>query len=189
MTVFRRLFLLAAWCHLALIGALHGCRSTDHSEHAPSLPAASALTDAESKAADAASPRPAPAFDCKQQPDRSCCEALTPSCNDCRDQRLRERSAWQNYCVKPGVESGDCAGSPPVSECCAEATAECRDCRAAALTKMLAWKEACSDLEQLPCDRKPGLSLCCASLMPNYSQCRDRNLRLMDAWTQRCSKK
>jgi len=189
LTVFRRLFLLAVLCQLAVTLASVGCRSTDHSEHSPVLPAASALTGVEPAPANSVSPRPAVVFDCKVQPDRACCEALTPSCNDCRDKRLRERSAWQTYCVKQGVGPGDCAGAPPVSECCAEATAECRDCRALALSKMLAWKEACSDLGLLPCDHKPVLSLCCAALMPSCSQCRDRNLRLMDAWTQRCSNK
>ena len=202
---------------------VNGCRSTDHSEQqAASVAGASALTAADptaggSEAVPAKAAVPAegghakidapaalaipgtqpsvPSFDCKQQADGVCCEALTPVCNDCREKHRRHLANWQAACAKSAppvaipAASIDCGGVPPVSECCADATAECRDCRALALTKMLAWKEACSDLEAWPCDRKPVFSECCEALMPSCSQCRDRNLRLAAAWAKRCGPK
>ena len=223
MALFRRMLLLGTLlsCGLGAVGS--GCRSTDHSEQqAASVAGSSALTEAEAtpggselvpeKAvvpaegghakSDAPAARTTPGappsvskFDCKQQPDGLCCEALTPVCNDCREKHRRQLADWQSACAKsapPGAApapSIDCGGVPPVSECCADATAECRDCRALALTKMLAWKEACSDLEAWPCDRKPVFSECCDALMPSCSQCRDRNLRLAAAWAKRCEQK
>src|SRR4051794_20283218 len=78
-----------------LVGA--GCRSTDHHEGDATVKAA----DATAAPAATAPKGQAAGLDCARHPEPAlCCEALTPSCNECRAKVKQEAAAWQAKCVK-----------------------------------------------------------------------------------------
>lgn len=124
--------------------------------------------------------------ECKTKPEPVfCCEAMTPSCNDCRDQAKKAQSAWAKKCLKPAKEPNDCA-SPPIAACCSDATDGCRQCREAAVTTLIDWKERCAAVEAFPCDKAPPVVECCPSAIPSCNGCRSRNQRLQEDWGRRC---
>lgn len=170
---------------LALLLSFSACRSTDHRDEGSQVKQSEAASEKSDAPLPAATPA-APEGECAQKPQPViCCEALTPSCNDCRDRAKKEQAAWAAKCVKATEAPKDCA-SPPVSDCCSDATDACRQCREAAIVTLVDWKDRCAELEAFPCDRKPPQAACCAQAIPSCNGCRDRNRRLMDDWERRC---
>ena len=158
---------------LTLVGA---CRSA---EKAPPKAAeaatepGSALTDAEG-----CQEKPAPAS--------QCCEALTPSCNDCREKATHALADYQARCLGAAPQvPADCSAAPVVT-CCGEDTDTCRQCREEGLAALVAFRERCAVEPEIRCDRKPPVSVCCDALMPSCEACRERNRRVEAEWLRRC---
>jgi hypothetical protein len=114
-----------------------------------------------------------------------CCEAMTPSCNDCRANAKKALADWNAKCKPAAAPKVDCSATP-ISDCCAGDTDECRSCRDAAMTTLVVWKEHCGTIESYPCDKKPPEAECCPSKIPSCEACRDRGRRLQEDWERRC---
>ncbi len=171
---------LLALC-AAFVFVFTACRSTDHTDEGSQV---KSEEGAEAKPGDA---KPAAAAgECANKPEPVvCCEALTPSCNECRDNAKKAKAEWAAKCLKPTEQPKDCA-SPPVSDCSTDSSDSGRQCRDAAITALVDWKERCSALEAFPCDKKPPQADCCTQSIPSCNGCRDRNRRLQDDWDRRC---
>jgi hypothetical protein len=127
----------------------------------------------------APSPGPAP-VDCSREPQRMCCRANTPQCNQCQRDADRERAEWQRLCVGQGAPSHpgpapiDCAQEPQ-RMCCQSQSAQCQKCRQDAAAERAQWAQQCGG-GQAP--GKPGLDcgkepqrMCCQSNTPQCQQC------------------
>lgn len=181
---------MALWLAVGPILALSACKSLlpagvdeEKSSSAPMTPSFG-VKASKTPASNAIADR------CAQPPkDKACCEALTPSCNECRRQVDAEQVEWAALCLRPASALADCKKPPPVIDCCVEATDDCRQCREEALNRLLTWKEACGDADAVPCDKRPGVEMCCQALIPSCAACQERNLRVRQSWEQRCQKK
>lgn len=117
-----------------------------------------------------------------------CCEAMIPSCNECRDKAQRAMAAWREKCGgQGGTDLSKCAQAPTV-ECCMEATSECRSCREKALNEIMAWRERCGITSGIDCNVKPSIEQCCKTGEPSCESCRKRVRRLLDEYAKHCSK-
>ena len=155
--------------------------------------AADAVGDSPAQRAPTAGPskgttRPAPAQDCQTAPNRSCCEALTPACNDCRRLAERERADFLARCLKAAVPPVHCRNAPVAVDCCTGGEKGCSDCRREALNRLLTWKATCANADQWPCDRRPESGACCQADLPSCQSCRERQRRVQASWEARCNK-
>jgi hypothetical protein len=147
----------AAVAVVAATASLPACRSsTDKPAAEPSSDLTSAAEKADSTDKVPAkspfqSPTHAPSgkeIDCKVNPDSAgspCCEALTPTCNECRAKAAKALEAWKAACEKPAARPAECNEKLPSVACCPEATAACNACRSAALNKLLERRARCGE--------------------------------------------
>lgn len=175
-------FILACLIYVVCVS---GCRTSTQHTGARSNEASVQSAEAASAA------KNTPAGSCAQKPSLEvCCEALIPSCNDCRSRNQKAQEAWAKACEGAG-KAGKMAkptkcSAPPVSSCCGEDTEDCRACRVAALESMMAWRHACAEKPAHACEVPPPQTACCEALTPACDACRDRNKRVMQEWQSRC---
>lgn len=160
------------------------CRSADKPEES-SANNKEDLQESYKGGAPANSPNPLCAS--KPQP-VACCEALTPSCNQCRQENEAQQVAWEQACLPEGKAPPKCNSAPDISDCCTEYTEACEQCRLQAAAKLLAWKAACGTYEAHSCDEQPPTSMCCQAMIPSCQQCKERNQRIRTEWEERCLK-
>jgi hypothetical protein len=174
---------------LGMVQAVPACRSADKGtpESAgeltpPSPDVGASLHETEPKTGK-------PVLDCNQPPVmKACCEALTPKCNDCREENRKLQDDWNAKCTKPSLADAPC-GSPPAIECCNEDTNDCRACREKALNELLAWTKKCGTDADVNCAKQPIPVLCCQAMTPSCDACRDRSRRTLEDWHRRCDAK
>ena len=144
-------------------------------------------TKASKKAAKGDGEKDQPSMDCSKKPDiKVCCQALTPTCNECRAKNAKLNEAWESQCLADNAL--DCGKNPEIKGCCNEATEECRACRANAISRLVSYKEKCGSYAAHSCKTKPPLSRCEASYTPSAISCRNRNNRILDEWRTRCNR-
>ena len=119
----------------------------------------------------------------------ACCEALTPTCNECREKNQRSQQSWDTRCLPSAEQELDCQKGPPVIACCSDASDTCRSCRESAFATLMSWKTRCGDLDHVRCDRAPPQSVCCSDGSPACDACRTRHRRALADWQQRCHRK
>jgi hypothetical protein len=154
-------FLGAAAVALVAFGA--GCRSSSDktvAEPEPSsgepvvvaVPSPDPVKPPQTPPAAATSPTTAPkvtstvSFDCEAGPPAIvCCEALTPTCNECRDKGAKALEVWHGRCDKKVELPAECGEKVPSVACCPESSSECNACRAEALNKLLARRAKCGE--------------------------------------------
>ncbi len=167
---------------LGLALASVSCKSSDKEDDEAVLAAAPTADEAGADLKPTAAPvakdpcaaPPAPAI---------CCEAITPSCNECRAKADQELDAWRAKCVKPVDVDKDCKGNPPVASC----NADDADCRARAMNALMDWKTKCQgELDEVSCDKQPPVIMCCQAMIPSCEACKTRAARIVDEWQRRC---
>lgn len=167
------------WLLLALLSStlfVPACKSTDHPDGDEGALKADASALASKDGCAAAPKLPV------------CCEAMTPTCNECRDTNVKTMDAWRVACLKPTETPIDCA-SPPVTACPNDGSSAARDCRQEALNQLMTWRDKCAtEGDAVTCDKKPTVTACCMAMIPSCEACRARNDRTVADWQRRCAK-
>ena len=164
------------------------CRSSDKKEEPSSNNVLKQMGAVDVSAKPSAN-KPKSSAECASRPEpKACCEALTPSCNDCRDDNDKAQKDWESTCLSAEALPPKCEKPPPVSDCCPDYTSECEECRQQAAATLLAWKKACGTYEAHTCEAQPPTSMCCQAMIPSCQQCKDRNRRIREEWNDRCQK-
>jgi hypothetical protein len=145
-----------------------------------------------------ATPAPPAPIDCRQEPQRMCCQAATAGCQQCQREAQAERAQWLQACGKPGAPATpapapiDCRQEPQ-RMCCQGRTAECRTCRREAQRERDQWLQACGG--QAPgtpgtpapvdCSQQPQ-RFCCQAQTAQCQQCRQLAASERAQWVQQC---
>jgi hypothetical protein len=162
------------------------CKSSDK-EETESVVAGSEAGGSKNKSQAGSASKNKAMVDCNKKPDiQTCCQAMTPNCNECRKKNKQTAELWENACLADN--SLDCKQNPPIKGCCNEATDECRTCRDQAIFQLVSYKEKCGSYAAHTCEAKPPLARCEASYTPSAVSCRNRNNRILEEWRGRCAK-
>lgn len=179
---------MSYWLLLLSLASMVSCRSTDKAETSSLPEAAAALPTTDNNPINRDHQQDSTP-NCSEGPKLlTCCEAMNPTCNDCRARNRRLQQSWDRACLPVADVAPDCKKDPPIIACCNEPTQACRHCREAAFETLMNWKNQCATLDQLRCDRAPPRSECCSEGSPACESCKQRNQRIRDEWLQRCGR-
>lgn len=115
-----------------------------------------------------------------------CCQAMTPTCNECKEKSRQSMELWRKTCAPP-VKGAGC-GAPPVATCCKGSGPECETCREEAQTNITAWRKSCGTNPAINCSEKPSVGECCTTGEPSCEACKRRISRLLTEFAGQCGK-
>ena len=138
-------------------------------------------------------PGPAPApINCSVEPQRMCCQAQSPQCNQCRDTAAAERAAWMQACGGPGgpVTSPINCQREPQRACCRANTPACKQCQREAAAEREQWQRRCDvpppgRPAPINCSVEPR-RICCEANTAECRQCQQKAATERREWAQRC---